>query len=234
MIGALTHQRRFLNGKFCMLDPSPPMGTFNTARSNQVSMTLLSGISPYFRGKSKKKIRFQGHVFRIQGFRDFQGKMRKFLKSGVFLGNFRINNEKCQISKIWQLLISAENEFRDFDFRPIGLRTLGLWEVDSSYLAALVALPRQAVQQTIFVIKYSNVFKRKRVCMYSLLRFLLHCVVVYILRSSSVGGKSIQSAQVDKDGPQESTGFRLMFQSVESKFGLKALNFLDALRPLQT
>ena len=132
----------------------------------------LSGISPYFRGKSKKKIRFQGHVFRIQGFRDFQGKMRKFLKSGVFLGNFRINNEKCQISEIWQLRISAENEFRDFDFRPIGLRTLGLWEVDSSYLAALVALPRQAVQQTIFVIKYSNVFKRKRVCMYSLLRFL--------------------------------------------------------------
>ena len=27
-------------GKYCMLDPSPPMGTFNTARSNQVSMTL--------------------------------------------------------------------------------------------------------------------------------------------------------------------------------------------------
>ena len=104
--------------------------------------------------------------------------MRKFLKSGVFLGNFRINNEKCQISEIWQLRISAENEFRDFDFRPIGLRTLRLWEVDSSYLAALVALPRQAVQQTIFVIKYSNVFKRKRVCMYSLLRFF-----VYILRS---------------------------------------------------
>ena len=142
--------------------------------------------------------------------------MRKFLKSGVFLGNFRINNEKCQISEIWQLRISAENEFRDFDFRPIGLRTLGLWEVDSSYLAALVALPRQAVQQTIIVIKYSNVFKRKRVCMYSLLRFF-----VYILRSSSLGGKSIQSAQVDKDGPSESTGFRFLFQSVESKFWLK-------------
>ena len=29
-------------GKYCMLDPSPPMGTFNTARSNQVSMTLVS------------------------------------------------------------------------------------------------------------------------------------------------------------------------------------------------
>ena len=29
-------------GKYCMLDPSPPMGTFNTARSNQVSMTLLA------------------------------------------------------------------------------------------------------------------------------------------------------------------------------------------------
>ena len=28
-------------GKYCMLDPSPPMGNFNTARSNQVSMTLL-------------------------------------------------------------------------------------------------------------------------------------------------------------------------------------------------
>ena len=28
-------------GKYCMLDPSPPMGTFNTARSNQVSMTLV-------------------------------------------------------------------------------------------------------------------------------------------------------------------------------------------------
>ena len=27
-------------GKYCMLNPSPPMGTFNTARSNQVSMTL--------------------------------------------------------------------------------------------------------------------------------------------------------------------------------------------------
>ena len=27
-------------GKYCMLDPSPIMGTFNTARSNQVSMTL--------------------------------------------------------------------------------------------------------------------------------------------------------------------------------------------------
>ena len=62
--------------------------------------------------------------------------MRKFLKSGVFLGNFRINNEKCQISEIWLLRISAKNEFRDFDFRPIGLRTLGLWEVDSSYSGA--------------------------------------------------------------------------------------------------
>ena len=143
--------------------------------------------------------------------------MRKFLKSGVFLGNFRISNEKCQISEIWQLRISAENEFRDFDFRPIGLRNLGLWEVDSSYLAALVALPRQAVQQTIVVIKYSNVFKRKRVCMYSLLRFFVY------IRSSSLGGKSIQSAQVNKDGPQESTGFRFLFQSVES-----------TLRPLQT
>ena len=29
-------------GKYCMLDPSSPMGTFNTARSNQVSMTLVS------------------------------------------------------------------------------------------------------------------------------------------------------------------------------------------------
>ena len=41
-----------------------------------------------------------------------------------------------QISEIWQLCISAENEFRDFDFRPIGLRTLGLWEVDSSYISS--------------------------------------------------------------------------------------------------
>ena len=48
--------------------------------------------------------------------------MRKFLKSGYFLENFRIINEKYLISEIWKLRISAENEFRDFDFRPMGLR----------------------------------------------------------------------------------------------------------------
>ena len=48
--------------------------------------------------------------------------MRKFLKSGFFLGNFRIINEKCLISEIWKLRISAKNEFRDLDFQPMGLR----------------------------------------------------------------------------------------------------------------
>ena len=114
----------------------------------------------------------------------------------------------CALARKMNFVISI------FDQQDYGL--WGLWEVDSSYLAALVALPRQAVQQTIFVIKYSNVFKRKRVCMYSLLRFF-----VYILCSSSLGGKSIQSTLVDKDEPQESTGFRFLFQSVESKFWLK-------------
>ena len=83
-----------------------------------------------------------GTRFSNLGIQGFLGENEKILKIRSFLGNFRINNEKCQISEIWQLRISAENEFRDFDFRPIGLRTLGLWEVDSSYLAALVALPR--------------------------------------------------------------------------------------------
>ena len=63
-------------GKYCMLDPSPPMVTFNTARSNQVSMTLVVAKratrvarqpDPFYPGKKKILIRC--------------GFFRRFLKS---------------------------------------------------------------------------------------------------------------------------------------------------------
>ena len=118
--------------------------------------------------------------------------------------------DSCALARKMNFVISIFDQ-QDYGLWGCGKWTLAIQRRQSRYRARLSS--RQYSSSNI------QMFLNENVSACTVTVVTVCCV--FCLHSSSLGGKSIQSAQVDKDGPQESTGFRFLFQSVESKFWLK-------------